>query len=119
MIRVSNLSLPLDYTDTTVKKTVCRELRISEKSIENLSLFKRSIDARKKNDIRFNITVDVTLNINENQVISKSRSSKVNIVKPYEYKIPEHKPLNYRPVIVGFGPAGMFWRCGDPPFLAG
>lgn len=122
MIRVSNLSLPLDYTDTTVKKTVCRELRISEKSLENLSLFKRSIDARKKNDIRFNITVDVTLNINENQVISKSRSSKVNIVKPYEYKIPEHKPLNYRPVIVGFGPAGMFAglilaQAGEKPII--
>lgn len=122
MIRVSNLSLPLDYTDTNVKKTVCRELRISEKAIVNFSLFKRSIDARKKNDIRFNLTVDVTLNINENKVINKSRSNKANIVEPYEYKIPEHKPLNYRPVIIGFGPAGMFAglilaKAGEKPII--
>ena len=110
MIRINNIKLPLDYTDETIKSRVCKELRINVNSVENISIFKRSIDARKKNDVHFTATVDVELNCNENSVVSKSKSNKVNIAKPYEYIIPQEKKLNQRPVIVGFGPAGMF--CG-------
>lgn len=108
MIRINNIRLPLDYTNSTLKKKAAKELRVSENAIEKVSLFRRSIDARHKNDIHFTAAVDVILKVNENNVISKSKSNKAVITKPYEYKIPENKKLNYRPVIVGFGPAGMF-----------
>ncbi len=108
MIRINNLRLPLDYTDKTIKSKAAKELRINEESIEKLSLFRRSIDARKKNDVHFSASVDVYLNTDENRVISKAKSNKAKITAPYEYKLPEVKKLNTRPVIVGFGPAGMF-----------
>lgn len=108
MIRINSLRLPLDYNDNTLKKKAAKELRVSENAIERVSLFRRSIDARNKNDIHYTAAVDVYLKVNENSVISKSKSNKAHITKPFEYQIPESKNLNYRPVIIGFGPAGMF-----------
>ena len=108
MIRITGIRLPLDYSDQTIRKKVCRELRIDNNSIKEISLFRRSIDARKKNDVHFTATVDVLTNVNENSVLSRAKNKKASIAKPYEYEIPRHKRLNNRPVIVGFGPAGMF-----------
>lgn len=108
MIRISNLRLPVDYTDSTIKKKAAKELRINEKAIDRISLFRRSIDARKKNDIHFLASVDVYLNCDENKAVSKAKSNKIRITKPYEYILPTAKKLNKRPVIIGFGPAGMF-----------
>ena len=50
MIRVQNIRLPLDYTDGTIMKRVCRELRIPPEAIRKTELIKLSVDARKKND---------------------------------------------------------------------
>lgn len=108
MIRINNIRLPIDYDDSILKKKAAKALRIDEKSIESISLFRRSIDARKKNDIHFNASVEVCLNSNENKAVSKAKSKNITIEKPYEYVLPEYKNLNQRPVIVGFGPAGMF-----------
>ena len=90
MIRVSNIKLPIDYNDSTIKKAVIKELRVDSNSIEKISLFRRSIDARKKDNVRFIITADVYLNIDENKALSRSRSKNAFITKPYEYKIPQH-----------------------------
>ncbi len=122
MIRVSNIKLPIDYNDSTIKKAVIKELRVDSNSIEKISLFRRSIDARKKDNVRFIITADVYLNIDENKALSRSRSKNAFITKPYEYKIPQHKPLKLRPVIIGFGPAGIFAgltlaRAGEKPII--
>ncbi len=108
MIRISNLYLPLDYSDSFLNKIICRELRIADNEIESFYILKRSVDARKKNDVHFIANVDVTVKGNENKVVSKGRSKNLSIVKPYKYEIPKCNKLNYRPVIIGFGPAGMF-----------
>lgn len=108
MIRLSNVSLPLDYNDEIISNKVCKELNISKSNIENISIFKRSIDARKKDNIQFIFTFDVNVNVNENSVINRSRSNNVTIATPYEYNVPQCKKLNKRPLIVGFGPCGMF-----------
>ncbi|MBR2715871.1 MAG: hypothetical protein IKB73_06685 [Ruminococcus sp.] len=108
MIRINNLKLKLSYTDDDIKNAVAKELRISKENIENVSLFRRSIDARHKNDIHFISTIDVTVNKNENAVISKSKSKNVSITDEYKYILPYTKDLKQRPIVVGFGPAGMF-----------
>ncbi|MGN0489120.1 MAG: NAD(P)/FAD-dependent oxidoreductase [Ruminococcus sp.] len=108
MIRINNLSLPLDYNDSFLQKMICRELRISENHIDSFYLLKRSVDARKKNDVHFIANIDVTVNINESKVTAKARNKNISIVQPYKYEIPLCKKLNYPPIIIGFGPAGMF-----------
>ncbi len=108
MIRISNVKLPLDYTDSFIKKQICRELHINESGIEKFELFRRSVDARKKNDIHFIATVDVYINGNENKYANRAKSKNISSVKPYNYELPKSQKLSHRPLIVGFGPAGMF-----------
>lgn len=108
MIRITNIRLPLDYDDKTIKRKISKELRIDEKNIEKFSLFRRSIDARHKNDVHFKTSIDVFLKTNENKVLSKSKSNKSRICEPYNYELPKTAKLNFRPVVIGFGPAGMF-----------
>lgn len=57
MIRVNNIHLSLDYDDKSVRKAVAQQLRIEEKSIKSCKIFRRSVDARKKDNIYFLTTV--------------------------------------------------------------
>ena len=51
MIRVNNIHLSLDYDDKSVRKAVAQQLRVEEKSIKSCKIFRRSVDARKKDSI--------------------------------------------------------------------
>lgn len=108
MIRLSNVKLRLGYNDKDIKEAVTKQLRINEASILNISLYRRSIDARHKNDVHFITTLDVQLKTNENAVISKAKNKNAIICEKYRYEIPYKNDLAKRPVVVGFGPAGMF-----------
>ncbi len=108
MIRINNVKLKLSYTETDIKNAVIKELKTSEQAIENISLFRRSVDARHKNDVHFIATIDVKVNADENKIVSKSKNKNTSIVKEYRYDIPYKRDLSYRAVVVGFGPAGMF-----------
>ena len=59
--------------------------------------------------MHFTYSLDVNISLDEEQIASKCKSNKVQIVKPYVYELPENKRVSkFRPVVVGFGPAGMF-----------
>lgn len=105
MIRINNVHLPLDYNDETIKNKTAKELRIDKNSIKNISIFRRSIDARKKDNIYFLCTVDVNLSVNEDSIIRKSKNAVK--AKPYEYNVPKWRG-GASPLIVGMGPAGLF-----------
>ncbi len=105
MIRISNIRLPLDYTDETIRKKVCRELRISDSDLLGVTLSRRSVDARKKEQVHFLCSVDVRLTGKEDAVVRRCK----NAVKaaPYHYEVPQWKG-GATPVVVGMGPAGLF-----------
>ncbi len=122
MIRLTNVKLNLDYTDEDIKSAVSKQLRIDKNHIENISMYRRSIDARRKNDVHFIATFDVDTTINENTVLSKAKNKNAVICEKYKYTPPYTKDLSARPVIVGFGPAGMFCalvlaQCGQRPIV--
>ena len=108
MIRVPEIKLSLDDNEERLKFELAKKLKISQDSIISYRIFKKSIDARKKNNIQFVYTLEVELK-NENKVLSMF--SKQGIIKvpevDYEYKKVEHKNIQ-RPIIVGMGPAGIF-----------
>lgn len=108
MIRLNNLRLNLGYTDSDIVGVVTKELRIDNNAINNISLYRRSIDARRKNDVHYIATVDVELNCDENKALSKAKCKNAAIAEKYRYDIPYTHNLKSRPVVVGFGPAGMF-----------
>ncbi len=107
MIRIQNVRLPLDYTDDTLMRLAGRKLHIPFSQIKSIKLRKRSIDARKRDAISFLATLDVHCE-GEKRILSATRKDRditQEIEKPYRVHICKSHD---RPVIVGFGPAGMF-----------
>lgn len=123
MIRIQQLKLPLDYTEQTLSGAVSKELRVPVSKIREVQIKKRSIDARKKPDIRYIAAVDVKTE-REAEILKKAKNTQIRAVKdiPYQMPIPGMETLKYRPVIVGSGPAGLFCalllaRSGYHPLL--
>lgn len=109
MIRINEIRLSLDEEEAVLKSKAAKILKINEKYIESYTIYKKSVDARKKDDVHFTYSIDAVITLDENQIVQKCKSNKVQIVKPYKYEMPENKRVSkFRPVIVGFGPAGMF-----------
>lgn len=110
MIRVSGIKLSLDQDEADIRKYLLAKLRIKERDLIEYNIFKRSIDARKKDKICFVYTVDAVL-VNEDKILCKFAGDKDVTPTPnltYEYITPGAVPLKNRPVIIGTGPAGLF-----------
>lgn len=111
MLRINEIKLPLDYEDeqNDLKKEVARLLKIKSCDIKTLEIYKKSVDSRKKNDIKFIFSVDITVDGDEEALLVRSSAPRVQKVEKYVYTLPENKRTSQlRPVVVGFGPAGMF-----------
>ena len=109
MIRIRDLSLTPDDNLGRLVQMTAKILQIKDHEIKQLHIRKKSIDARKKQDIRILYTVDVEIKGREDKLLKRCRNPKVSLATEFEYQIP--KPASqpaHRPVVVGFGPAGMF-----------
>lgn len=108
MIRISELKLPLGAEENMLVKKAAKILSLSENQILHWQIYKRSLDARKKDDIHFVYVVDVAVK-NEKAVLSKIKNKRVLPTPDLAYHFPEGKcVMEKRPVVTGFGPAGMF-----------
>ena len=86
-----------------------RLLKVPNSKVRRLKLVRRSVDARKKPDVRIVYTVDVQVEGNENKILKQSGCKRAAIAPVSYYKPPKAAPeTDKRPVVVGFGPAGMF-----------
>ena len=104
MIAISNLKLQPGEDEAKLRALAAKALRIPEERIQALTIRKKSRDARKKDDLKWIYTVGVTVD-GESKLLGKCKQA--SIVKPYHYEIPKVSS-EVRPVVVGFGPAGMF-----------
>ncbi len=111
MLRILQLKLPLDYTEEFLYQAAAKELRIPVARIRNVRIRKRSLDARKKQEIHYSAVADAEVE-KEESILKKCRNSQIQQVHDVTYVIPEcgSVSLKHRPVIVGTGPAGLF--CG-------
>ncbi|MGI6268798.1 MAG: hypothetical protein ACOYJN_06760, partial [Acutalibacteraceae bacterium] len=74
MLRINEIKLPLDYREQDLKKATARVLKIKPESIKTLSVARKSIDSRKKSDIKFIFAVDVEIDGNEDNILKKCGS---------------------------------------------
>ena len=111
MIRLTQIKLPADHTPEALTKKAAKLLRVSPEEIKELHIRKRSLDARKKPELFYSYTVDVSVK-KETEILHKVKSPQVNLCKETRYQFPEsgETALKERPVIIGTGPAGLF--CG-------
>ena len=106
MIVINNIHLPLDNFPEDFKEIAAAELKISPQKIKEATLYRRSVDARKKDNVHFCCSVAVKVTADEQSVIK--RSKKAAILNEEKYIWQKNINSSVRPVVVGFGPAGMF-----------
>ncbi len=106
MILLNNVFLKLDTDFSNLKTYIAKELKISENKLKNVKLYRKSVDARKKDNIKFCCSVKIECE-NEQSILKKNKNACIYCEKKYHFKKAIKVPEN-RPVVVGFGPAGMF-----------
>lgn len=109
MIRIREIALPPEHNPAQLGFEAARLLKVANSKVRQIKIVRRSIDARKKPDVKVVYTIDVTVDGNENKILKQSGCKRAAIAPVSYYKMPKTtaKPQN-RPVVVGFGPAGMF-----------
>jgi len=108
MIRIREISMPPEHNVAQLSYEAARMLKISNSKVRRIKLVRRSVDARKKPDVRIVYTVDVAVEGNEQKILKQSGCKRAAIAPVSYYKPPKAAQLSKRPVVVGFGPAGMF-----------
>lgn len=102
MIRLKDIKIRENLSDEQVFRKVISKNKIALEEVENWSIYKKSIDARKKEDIYYNYTIDIELKDNK-------KEKKFEKVQKYNFpKINVTRNSNYQPVVIGAGPAGLF-----------
>jgi len=110
MLRLTELKLPLDHPPEALRVAILKRLELADDELVGFSIFKRSYDARKKHALLMIYAVDVEVR-NEAALLKKFRDDRHLAPTPdMEYHFVGHAPENLaeRPLVVGFGPCGIF-----------
>ena len=103
-VNISNIIVSINKNQ---EKEIYKELEkngISRDNIENLKYLKKSIDSRKKNDIKFIYTLEISLKKN----INLEKYSKLSLAKDESYDKRVALYPQREVAVVGTGPAGLF-----------
>ena len=114
MLRIANLQVPID-DGTPLAELSAKRLGLPPRSIAGVVIVRKAIDARRYHNapIQFVYVLDVALKVPEKKVLNRWKKDKNISSVPAEQKNPLPRRTSppskdQRPVIVGFGPAGMF-----------
>ena len=102
MIRINNLKIREDISNEEVFKIAIKKNRIDSNDILKWHISKKSIDARKKDDVHYSFSIDL-------EVKDENKYKKFDKIE--NFKMPEIKVKNLdtkRPIIIGAGPSGLF-----------
>ena len=110
MLRLTEIKLPLGHPEGEIKAAILKRLGISAEDLLSHIVFKRGVDARKKNHILFTYTLDVEVS-DEAAILERFKNDPH--VKPspdtsYHFVAQAPQNLTSRPVVIGMGPAGLF-----------
>ena len=111
MLRITELKLPLDHPDEALREAIVQRLGIRDEQLLSFNLFKRSYDARKKNtELLFIYTIDLTASDEAALLRKFADDHNITQAPDVSYKPVGQAPadLAERPIVVGFGPCGIF-----------
>ena len=117
MIHMTELRLPLEHTEQELRAAIIERLAIAPAELLSFEIFKRSHDARKKSALSFIYTVDA--HVTQPDALLKKFSADPHIrptpdtaykfvVPPIEHETTPPVRSRPRPVVIGFGPCGIF-----------
>ena len=130
MIKIDQIKIPISSPqDQALKKRSARILGIREEYLRHFEILRRSIDARKKSDIKYVYSVALVCPQIEEKLRLGEKIKNVSLFEKKEFEFPYADtsfridgPNPKRPVIIGAGPAGLFAAieltlAGIPPII--
>ena len=107
MIRIQQIHLTLEEDMTLLPEKIIKKLRIAPEELLSWRIHKETFDARWRH-MQFTYTLDCTLKHEEN--VLKHPHKDITKTPDERYRMPKKGVVGlvHRPIVVGFGPAGMF-----------
>jgi uncharacterized FAD-dependent dehydrogenase len=108
MIRIHQLRLPLDHPPEALPRAAADRLGVAVTAIRRFSVFRRSLDARHAPAFVYSVDVEAA---GEESLLRKfAGDGRIALAPDMSYRFVTRAPRrpSTRPVIVGFGPAGIF-----------
>ena len=72
MIRIREIAMPAEHSVHQLSYEAARLLKVNNSKIRKLSIVRRSVDARKKPDVKIVYTIDVAVEGNEQRILRQS-----------------------------------------------
>ena len=110
MLRLTNLNVPLDCTESSLRDLLLKKLKLSSDQLRSFHISRRSIDARNKQDVHFVLSVDLSLKdenaaLRRNKNLSRIQNEPTNHFSVFDVHSSSRAA---KPLVVGAGPAGLF-----------
>lgn len=105
MVRINNIKVYDDISDEDVLNIIIKKYKILKQNISEFHICKKSIDARKKDDVHYTYSIDIAMK-NEDSFLKYKNISKINSI--FQPKIELNMNKSIKPIIIGAGPAGLF-----------
>lgn len=114
MLRVNQVKVRPGQGEREILRRAAGILKVNVEDIAEMEILRCSIDARRKPEIWYSYTVDITLKRGalEEKICRRLGPAQASLTVRQEYRFPQcgTAPMQHPPVIVGMGPAGLF--CG-------
>jgi hypothetical protein len=110
MLRLTEIRLPLEHSEEELRAAIVAELGIAPEELLRYSVFRRGYDARKRGAIALVYHLDVET-AREAEVLRRlKKNANVGPSPDTSYRFVARAPegLASRPVVIGFGPCGLF-----------
>ena len=114
MLRITDLRLPLDHDEPTLRQTIVARLGVPDADLLGFTVFRRNHDARKKTAIVLIYTIDCELRDQAEVLARHPGDQHLRAAPDTRYRFVTHAPADFyaggrpRPVVIGFGPCGIF-----------
>lgn len=114
MIRITDIKLEVGKASSlaiekeNLIKYIMTQYQIYDKDIQSFSIYKKAVDARKKDQIYFVYSVDLKVKNEKIYLDKKMKGLMIAPIMTYQEIPSGDQILNHPPVVIGFGPSGIF-----------